>query len=1055
MRDELFEQLRKVDGYAVVEPFVVFRRLPDGCLGSVYLANDVLHDRDVAVQLVRAPADVDRLLERAIAAFAVHDPNLLVVHEARAFGGVLAVVHEHVPGESLRDYAARRGPLPTSVALPIVLAAAKGLAAAHQQGIAHGAFGPDTVWLGRERVVRIAGLGLQPLVAPPAALFTAPERRRGEPASLAADVWALGALLRFLLTGSVDEAMPLDAVGEVPEPVAAWVAQASAPQASARPADARRAVALLAALDGAGGALPDDFGGDSDLQQTMVSVPRKVLATFKQRFTAAPRPASPATDPLPRPAAPPAPPAALGETTTSGARTMVSPGPRGTQAMPPPKGTLVMPPPAGGTVPVPPPRSPAVPSARRSLVPLLGALVVVAGLAAAWHFGLLEAMRAEAPAVRLQRLVAERQFADALEFAEQQMVIDPLALGGRPALAPLHGAWAQDLAAEGRLTDALVQVDRSLEIADSAAVRAQKDVLLATIGRSIDSVLVRQEPAVGALLAPGPATFRGRLADPMVRELRLGGTVAARQPDGSFQVTREVPPAGVVAVAVEVGARRDVVALAPWQVRIQPKDPVALEVPEQLVIDGDQPARLTVRSVAGAAVAVDGAPARQVGGDGTIVVAVQSAADTPAPVVVTATLAGYLPARREVQLRRELREFQFRQRPGFEAGVVEHDGRRVTAAARVAVTGVIDSAGAEVQVGTTKAVTDADGRFRAEHELPTLGVHQVPVVVGQRFRRPFTTELIVHRIAEVPALARIQPLAAESRTDAASQVVEVDGDAWTVEVDLVVGGRTVRCTRVGATSTRFRGEADLVVGRNTIEVRSRNVVGGTATLRLVVERNRGRRSDPPREPDGPPPVQPPPGDVQPPTATPPQVQLLLRKPGAPDRAITAGERVFVRLGVQLVVSGPAGAEKPRVNGTPVDYGPLDPSVFLSDGRWRSLVLEAAAAPRETAGLRVDVLFDTLAPRVEGVTVAAAPDDAAQVVVRGRWLDDGGLDTVLVAGVEAKAKGVRAQFVRGDFEAHVPRPPAAADLPLVVRDRAGNELVTTVPWQPPPVGAGGR
>ncbi|MCB9716606.1 MAG: hypothetical protein H6712_22295 [Myxococcales bacterium] len=107
------------------------------------------------------------------------------------------------PGEPLSEGLGDKGRSLT-IALSIVAPLAEGLAAAHAKGVFHGALSPELVTTGDDGPV-LRGLGLTSVLAPTMADIArgrvAPERLAGDPASAAADAYALGALLYRLVTG--------------------------------------------------------------------------------------------------------------------------------------------------------------------------------------------------------------------------------------------------------------------------------------------------------------------------------------------------------------------------------------------------------------------------------------------------------------------------------------------------------------------------------------------------------------------------------------------------------------------------------------------------------------------------------------------------------------------------------------------------------------------------------------------------------------------------------------------------------------------------------------
>jgi serine/threonine protein kinase len=198
----------------------------------------VAHDAEARERL-RREAEVVRRLDH---------PTIVGVRDLIEMEDEVALVLEHVDGEPLSDLL-RRGPLPRVEALRIVRQVAEGLAAAHAAGIVHRDVKPANV------LVDAAGAHLTDFgIARTAAASTltgvgnvigtlrylAPEVLRGEPATPASDVWALGALAYEL----IERRPPFEAV--IPSEL---VAEEQVPPPPPDHADPALATLLMTALD--------------------------------------------------------------------------------------------------------------------------------------------------------------------------------------------------------------------------------------------------------------------------------------------------------------------------------------------------------------------------------------------------------------------------------------------------------------------------------------------------------------------------------------------------------------------------------------------------------------------------------------------------------------------------------------------------------------------------------------------------------------------------------------------------------------------------------------
>jgi serine/threonine protein kinase len=133
-------------------------------MGEVYRARDLRLGREVAVKVLpgNAAADPDRLqrfAQEARATAALNHPNILVVFDIGAEGGLQYVVSELLEGETLKA-ALERGALPLRKAVELGAQVARGLAAAHERHIVHRDLKPDNIFITREGRPKILDFGL-------------------------------------------------------------------------------------------------------------------------------------------------------------------------------------------------------------------------------------------------------------------------------------------------------------------------------------------------------------------------------------------------------------------------------------------------------------------------------------------------------------------------------------------------------------------------------------------------------------------------------------------------------------------------------------------------------------------------------------------------------------------------------------------------------------------------------------------------------------------------------------------------------------------------------
>jgi Tol biopolymer transport system component len=213
-------------------PYEIVGALGAGAMGEVYRARDPRLNRDVAIKVLRGVSadDAERLARfrrEAQTLAALNHPNVAQVHGLEETGGICAIVMELVDGIDLTVQLAR-GAVPLADALPIARQIAEALEAAHEQGIVHRDLKPANVKIRRDGTVKVLDFGLAKMLPSDpfgvsgdaassptftarstregmilgTAAYMAPEQARGLDVDKRADIWAFGAVVYELLTGS-------------------------------------------------------------------------------------------------------------------------------------------------------------------------------------------------------------------------------------------------------------------------------------------------------------------------------------------------------------------------------------------------------------------------------------------------------------------------------------------------------------------------------------------------------------------------------------------------------------------------------------------------------------------------------------------------------------------------------------------------------------------------------------------------------------------------------------------------------------------------------------
>jgi len=199
-------------------------------MGEVYAATDSRLGRNVAVKVLPAEVSADperraRFEREARTVGALSHPNIVAIHDVGVEGPMTYLVMELLAGETLRARLNQvgRGGLPFQKSLDFAAQVALGLAAAHARGIVHRDLKPENIFVTTDGRVKVLDFGLARAVATTSDVtrttpldavattpgmvmgtvgYMAPEQVRGRDADHRADIFALGAVLYEMLTGT-------------------------------------------------------------------------------------------------------------------------------------------------------------------------------------------------------------------------------------------------------------------------------------------------------------------------------------------------------------------------------------------------------------------------------------------------------------------------------------------------------------------------------------------------------------------------------------------------------------------------------------------------------------------------------------------------------------------------------------------------------------------------------------------------------------------------------------------------------------------------------------
>jgi eukaryotic-like serine/threonine-protein kinase len=193
-------------------------KLGSGGMSTVYLAQDEVLDRPVAVKLlhreISEEADqLERFRREARAAARLSHPNLVGVIDAGEDEGRPYIVFEYVPGDTLKQRIQGTGPLPVDEAVAYAIEIGRGLIAAHGRKLVHRDVKPQNVLIDPDGRAKVTDFGIarslesHGLTATGRVLgttdYVSPEQAMGEDVDERSDVYSLGIVLYEMLVGDV------------------------------------------------------------------------------------------------------------------------------------------------------------------------------------------------------------------------------------------------------------------------------------------------------------------------------------------------------------------------------------------------------------------------------------------------------------------------------------------------------------------------------------------------------------------------------------------------------------------------------------------------------------------------------------------------------------------------------------------------------------------------------------------------------------------------------------------------------------------------------------
>lgn len=198
--------------------YLIIGNIGSGGMANVFLAQDLILDREVAIKILRFDFQNDqdairRFQREALASTELVHPNIVTVYDVGEEDGMQYLVMEYVKGMDLKQYIKKNYPIPYLTVVEIMQQILSAIALAHQHRIIHRDLKPQNILINEDGVVKIADFGIAIALTETSITQTntmlgsvhylSPEQARGSMATNQSDIYAIGIILYEMLTGRV------------------------------------------------------------------------------------------------------------------------------------------------------------------------------------------------------------------------------------------------------------------------------------------------------------------------------------------------------------------------------------------------------------------------------------------------------------------------------------------------------------------------------------------------------------------------------------------------------------------------------------------------------------------------------------------------------------------------------------------------------------------------------------------------------------------------------------------------------------------------------------
>jgi len=205
-------------GQKINNRYEIIRLLGEGGMANVYLGEDTILNRKVAIKVLRGDlANDEKFLRRfqreALSASSLSHPNIVEMYDVGEDDGNFYIVMEYIEGRNLKQLLKRRGSLTLNEVIDIMLQLTDGISHAHESYIIHRDIKPQNILILDNGLIKITDFGISTALnnsqitqtnsVMGSVHYLPPEQATGKAASIKSDIYSMGILMYELLTGTL------------------------------------------------------------------------------------------------------------------------------------------------------------------------------------------------------------------------------------------------------------------------------------------------------------------------------------------------------------------------------------------------------------------------------------------------------------------------------------------------------------------------------------------------------------------------------------------------------------------------------------------------------------------------------------------------------------------------------------------------------------------------------------------------------------------------------------------------------------------------------------